>query len=81
MDIIYRAKEPEKLLGNPQNLSVEEIYKRINAHNIPIGKPEEAPKWMMPALNSEEIIENYPIRFFASANMIHTMLSANMQVD
>lgn len=59
--IHYWALELAKSFGNPQNLSTEEIIKRIYAQDVPFWKPEELQNWMILALKSEEMTEVYPI--------------------
>jgi hypothetical protein len=59
--IHYWASELATRFGNPQNLSVEEIVKRIYAQDVPFWKLEELQKWMIRALKSEEMTEAYPI--------------------
>jgi len=55
--IHYWALELAKSFGNPQNLSTEEIIKRIYAQDVPFWKLEELQKWMILALKSEEMTE------------------------
>ena len=59
--IHYWAPELVKSFGNPQNLSTEEIIKRIYAQDVPFWKLEELQKWIILALKSEEMTEVYPI--------------------
>lgn len=59
--IHYWALELAKSFGNPKNLSTEEIVERIYAQDVPFWKPEEVQKWMIRALQSEEMTEAYPI--------------------
>lgn len=57
----YWVLELVKIFGNPRNLSVDEIIERIVAQDIPFEKTEEALRWMILALKSEELTEAYPI--------------------